>query len=179
MAPLAAGEVPMKRLRGICGRCSHRATYHPKGQPRICVLAGCHCPGALGSSEYPDLLTPTRDALVDIGIPWVIENVPTAPLEGFVLCGSTFGLPVVRHRLFESSVPMLAPSLCPQRSWQRGTAHPGAYPYAHGSWRPAWREFVLPVVWPWMTLEESADAIPPAYTEWIGTQLLKALARAA
>ena len=133
----------------------------------------------MGGSEYPDLLTPIRQRLIDFGIPWVIENVPTAPLDGFVLCGSTFGLPVVRHRLFETSEPMIAPSLCRQRSWKRGTAHPGTYPYAHGAWRPAYREHVMPVVWPWMTLEEAAEAIPPAYTEWIGAQLLRAIEAAA
>lgn len=136
-------------------------------------------PFALGAGTYPDLLAPIRERLIAAGIPWVIENVPTAPLQGFVLCGSTFGLPVVRHRLFETSAPMLAPSACPQRSWKRGTGHAGTYPYAHGAWRPAWREHVLPVVWPWMTLEEAGDAIPPDYTKWIGGQLIASLERAA
>jgi DNA (cytosine-5)-methyltransferase 1 len=129
--------------------------------------------------EYPDLLTPIRRLLQATGLPYVIENVPTAPLDGFVLCGATFGLPVVRHRRFETNPLMLAPSLCPQESWQRGTGHPGAYPFAHGAWRLAWREQVIPALWPWMTLEETHDAIPPAYTEWIGRQLLEAVTHAA
>lgn len=130
-------------------------------------------PFALGAETYPDLLTPTRELLRSTGLPWVIENVPAAPLDGFVLCGSTFGLPIVRHRRFETSPTiLLAPSLCHQSSWERGTEHPGTYPYAHGAWRSAWRDHVLPVVWPWMTLEEAGEAIPPAYTEWIGAQLL-------
>jgi DNA (cytosine-5)-methyltransferase 1 len=137
-------------------------------------------PKALGSYIYPDLLSPTRRLLKRSGLPWVIENIPGAPLDGFILCGATFLLPVVRHRRFETSPPILmAPSSCQQSSWGRGTAHPGTYPYAHGAWRPAWREHVMPVVWPWMTLEEAADAIPPDYTEWIGTQLIRALERAA
>jgi DNA (cytosine-5)-methyltransferase 1 len=136
-------------------------------------------PFALGE-EYPDLLTPIRRLLMRAGRPWVIENVPGAPLDGFVLCGATFGLPVVRHRRFETSPAMpLAPSSCRQSSWGRGTDHPGTYPYAHGSWRPAWREHVMPRVWPWMTLEETGEAIPPAYTEWIGAQLLASLERVA
>jgi len=130
-------------------------------------------PGALGE-DYPDLLTPTRELLQATGLPWVIENVPGAPLDGPVLCGSTFGLPIVRHRRFEADPPLaMVPSLCSQTSWGRGTEHQGAYPFAHGAWRPAWREYVMPAVWPWMTLEETHDAIPPDYTEWIGTQLLQ------
>ena len=132
-------------------------------------------PGALKEAAYPDLLTPTRARFATLDIPWVIENVPTSPLEGFVLCGATFALPVVRHRVFATSRPMLVPSHCPQRSWKRGTIHRGTYPYAHGSWRPDWREHVLPVIWPWMTLEEAGDAIPPAYTEYIGRELIKAV----
>lgn len=130
-------------------------------------------PRALGE-DYPDLIGPTRELLKSTGLPYVIENVPDAPLEdGFVLCGSTFGLPVVRHRRFEVWPSIgLVPSTCHQGSYSRGTEHPGTYPFAHGAWRPAWREHVLPVVWPWMTLEESHDAIPPAYTEVIGAALL-------
>ena len=135
-------------------------------------------PGALGEAEYPDLVGPTRDLLRETGLPYVIENVPGAPLDGFVLCGSTFGLPIVRHRRFEVWPEIgLVPSSCHQGSFGRGTAHPGAYSFAHGAWRPAWREHVLPVVWPWMTLEESHDAIPPAYTEFIGRELMAHIER--
>lgn len=130
-------------------------------------------PKALGSDQYPDLLTPTRELLQATGLPWVIENVPAAPMEGFVLCGTTFGLPLVRHRRFEVWPEIgLVPSACHQSSYGRGTEHDGTYPFAHGAWRPAWREHVLPVVWPWMTLEESHDAIPPAYTLFIGRELI-------
>lgn len=130
-------------------------------------------PNALGAEEYPDLLTPTRELLQETGLPYVIENVPGAPLDGFILCGTTFGLPLVRHRRFEVVPDIgLVPSSCHQSSYGRGTEHDGTYPFAHGAWRRAWLEHVLPAVWPWMTLEESHDAIPPAYTEFIGTQLL-------
>ncbi len=128
-------------------------------------------PFALGE-EYPDHLTPTRARLQAWGGSWVIENVPGAPLDGFVLCGASFGLPIVRHRRFETEPRMLlVPSACQQDRWGRGTAHAGTYPYARKSWRPSWRRYVMPVVWPWMTLEESGDAVPPAYTEWIGSQM--------
>jgi DNA (cytosine-5)-methyltransferase 1 len=135
-------------------------------------------PGALGE-EYPDLLTPVREMLRESGSVYVIENVPAAPLDGLILCGSTFGLPIIRHRRFEASFDIgLAPSLCRQSSWGRGTEHPGTYPFAHGAWRPAWREHVMPAVWPWMTIEETHEAIPPAYTQFIGEQLMEHLRRA-
>lgn len=125
-------------------------------------------------SDHPGLLPRTREFLKATGLPYVIENVPTAPMEdSIVLCGTTFGLPIVRHRRFEVNPPIgLVPSLCHQTRFDRGTEHEGTYPYAHGAWRPAWREHVLPVVWPWMTLEEAGEAIPPAYTEFIGAHLL-------
>ena len=127
--------------------------------------------------DHPDLLTPTRERLRAWGGRSVIENIPTAPVGGILLCGATFDLPIVRHRRFEVNPPiLLTPSLCPQRSFARSVGHgPGFYPYARGSWESAWRERVLPVVWPWMTLTEAGQAIPPAYTEWIGTQLMAAL----
>jgi DNA (cytosine-5)-methyltransferase 1 len=136
-------------------------------------------PFARGES-YPDLIGSTRDLLRQTGLPYVIENVPGAPLDGFVFCGSTFDLPVVRHRRFEVRPDIgMVPSMCRQKSWRRGTEHRGAYPFAHGAWRPAWRKYVMPEVWPWMTLEETHDAIPPAYTQFIGEQLLEHLARVA
>src|SRR5260221_10433577 len=61
--------------------------------------------------KYPDLVAPTRDLLRRSGLPWVIENVVGAPLLGPIqLCGSSFGLDVRRHRLFEMSNP---PALVP------------------------------------------------------------------
>lgn len=127
--------------------------------------------------DHPALLLEVRELLRRSHLPYVIENVPTAPMpDAILLCGTTFGLPIVRHRLFEISPPIgLVPSLCHQSRWDRSVAHPGTYPYAHGSWRPAWREHVLPVVWPWMTLEEAGEAIPPAYTEFIGHSLMGAV----
>jgi DNA (cytosine-5)-methyltransferase 1 len=132
--------------------------------------------------DHPDLLGPVRALLRRSGLPWVIENVPTAPMpDAIILCGATFGLPIVRHRKFELSwQPGLVPSACPQRSWNRAVDHgPGFYPYAGGSWEPAWREHVLPVLWPWMDLAEAGQAIPPAYTEYLGAGLLGRLEGAA
>jgi len=129
-------------------------------------------------SDHPDLVGPTRELLRATGLPWVIENVTNAPMpDSFVLCGSTFGLPIIRHRRFEVDPPIgLVPSACHQRKHGRGVDHgPGFYPYGRKTWEPAWREHVLPVVWPWMTLEEAGQAVPPAYTEFIGAHLLTPL----
>ena len=58
-------------------------------------------------SRHPDLIAPVRQLLIDTGGPWVIENVPQAPLiDPVILCGSSFALGVRRHRAFESSVPI-------------------------------------------------------------------------
>jgi DNA (cytosine-5)-methyltransferase 1 len=67
-----------------------------------------------GAYDHPDLVDATRDRLVAAGVPYVIENVVGAPLLNHVqLCGSSFGLDVRRHRLFECSFPVLAPPLRP------------------------------------------------------------------
>ncbi len=124
--------------------------------------------------DHPDLLTPTRVRLRTTGRPYVIENVPNAPMPAaIVLCGSAFGLPLIRHRLFEVEPFILNHPQCFARRFGRATDHGPAYaPYASGSWEARWRAEVLPAVWPWMTLQESGQAIPPAYTEWIGGQLM-------
>jgi DNA (cytosine-5)-methyltransferase 1 len=132
-------------------------------------------------SRHPDLLTPVRELLKRTGMPYVIENIATAPMpDSILLCGATFDLPLIRHRRFEIHPdPVLAPSLCPQSSHGRGVQHKGRYAYGRKTWQPNWRKHVLPVVWPWMTVEESGQAIPPAYTEWIGARLLEHLAEVA
>ena len=61
-----------------------------------------------GAYEHPDLVDATRQRLIEAGVPWVIENVPGAPLANAIqLCGSSFGLNVRRHRLFECSFPIM------------------------------------------------------------------------
>lgn len=130
--------------------------------------------------RHPDLVGPVRDLLIATGLPYVIENVVGAPLENPVrLCGSSFGLGVQRHRLFESNVPLTG-STC------RHAQMPKRYPvYDHG--RHYLSRFV-PVYgtgggkakehWAgamgidWMTHDEMREAVPPAYTQFIGEQLL-------
>ena len=137
---------------------------------------------ALGrENTHVDLIAATRELLQAIGLPYVIENVVGAPLHNPVrLCGSSFGLEVRRHRLFECSFPLLVPPC--NHSWQNGDYWT--------SWRPngeTRRSKVVQVYghaggrseWPaamgidWMTDEELVEAIPPAYTEYLGAQLLQ------
>ena len=134
--------------------------------------------GSRKRSDHPDLINPVRELLEMTGLPWVIENVPGALYkmrEPIVLCGATFGLPVIRHRLFETNWGLRGHDpQCPvQTKFGSAVFHGPQYvAYARGTWEPRWRREVLPVVWPWMTVAESGQAIPPAYTEYVGQQLL-------
>jgi DNA (cytosine-5)-methyltransferase 1 len=114
-----------------------------------------------------------------LGKPWVIENVPGAPLGRNVLTlsGQMFGLRVIRRRLFESSLVLLAPDVPTaiggtnsHRGYSRGAAFVtvGGHNYNVTEGRAA-------MGIDWMRRAELNDAIPPAYTEFIGRQLLQAL----
>ena len=135
--------------------------------------------------SHPQLIPPTRERLLGAGVPYVIENVPGAALiEPIRLCGSSFGLGVRRHRLFELGGFRFDPvPACDHAS------QPPRYPiYDHGRW---YLSRVVHVFgygggkskgdWPnamgidWMTLRELAQAIPPAYTELIGSRLIALL----
>lgn len=120
--------------------------------------------------NHADLLTPIRERLKERGGIWVIENVPGAPMNPhIVLCGSQFGLNLRRHRLFELSRPILA--LLPKCQHLKGVASPFGHARKAGelaTWGPA-----LGI--DWMNEDEMAQAIPPAYTEWIGKQLMEVL----
>jgi DNA (cytosine-5)-methyltransferase 1 len=137
-------------------------------------------------NEYADLIPATRCALQATGLPYIIENVPGAPLLNPVtLCGTNFALGVDgrrlhRHRLFESNVPIMA-----MPCWHQGQAV-GVYGTGGGGQMTrgykargvAQARIALGI--DWMTLAELAQAIPPAYTEHIGGYLLAELkARAA
>jgi hypothetical protein len=115
--------------------------------------------------DHPALIEPTRELLTEIGIPWVIENVRTKALRNpFVLCGSQFGLPVRRHRYFESPViPFTLLEPCRHRSSDLAFMHKGERAYADA------------MGCTWMSSVEARQAIPPAYTEFIGRQLLDAI----
>lgn len=125
--------------------------------------------------EHPDLIPPVRELLQRAGVPYVIENVMGAPLVNPVkLCGSQFGLKVRRHRLFETSFPVTQPE-CDHKSQGRVV---GVYGNTGGSSKrdgitfggvDSWRD-AMGI--DWMTAAELKEAIPPAYTAYIGQQFL-------
>jgi DNA (cytosine-5)-methyltransferase 1 len=125
--------------------------------------------------EYPDLIEKTRDALRIVGKPYVIENVPNAPLiDPIYLNGSYFGLLVHRPRFFETNFPIEQPDI-PKTKNPIKMGRPIKegdiiQPVGHFSGKK-YAEKQMQI--DWMTVEELANAIPPAYTEWIGKQWLK------
>lgn len=136
-------------------------------------------------TTHPNLIPPIRSLLRSSGLPYVIENVPGAPLESPIrLCGTSFGIPVRRHRLFETSSFMLAPPCDHGRFTER--RFPGSSNRPNGRTVCNVGEYRVPLVvqreameMPWADLYDISQAIPPAYTEWIGKQLMSALEAAA
>jgi DNA (cytosine-5)-methyltransferase 1 len=119
---------------------------------------------------YPDLLGPTQDALRADGRPYVIENVSGARTllrSPVLLCGGMFGLGVTRHRFFESNVPLpLIAHTC-----NRAEVDADAV-FNIRRWHEA-------MGIDWMPRGPLTQAIPPAYTEWIGRGIVDILQAAA
>jgi DNA (cytosine-5)-methyltransferase 1 len=128
---------------------------------------------------HPDLVAVIRGRLELAGVPYVIENVPGAPMVGPVTyCGSSFGLRVRRHRLFESNVPLSAPAC---RHDEQGDVV-GVYGNG-GAWtrtapggagvKVVGREAAEALGIDWTDRQTGlSQAIPPAYTAHIGAQLI-------
>lgn len=179
----------------------HRAGFHVEGwdmdeQPRYpfkfhrgnaldadlsefdCVWASPPCQRftkarKLQGNEHADLIPATRAKLKETGKPYCIENVPGAPLiNPALLCGSMFGLSVYRHRIFETNfeVPF---QLCSHSKRQvkmgrpvddgdiiQVVGHFSNVPYARKA-----------MGIDWMNQHELAQAIPPAYSEFLGKQI--------
>ena len=127
---------------------------------------------------YECFIERVREQLVKIGKPFIIENTMDAPLiKPVVLCGSMFGLKTYRHRLFESNINLTVP------------AHPKHVAKNTKMGRkPVDGEFIQVVGHfsgvpfaqkamgiDWLGQKELAQAIPPAYTEYLGVQILNAL----
>lgn len=148
------------------------------------VAAGWPCQAftkawKIRKNTHPDLITPGRDAMNATGLPWVIENVPGAPLRDPVeLCGCMFdGLNVYRERRFETGGGFTLPPAPGHRPHTEPITKMGRPP------RPGERMHVVgnfsgaaaartAMGIDWMTRDELREAIPPAYTTWIGTHLL-------
>lgn len=139
--------------------------------------------------KHPDLLATVREMLQMTGKSYVIENVTGAPFEqGVMLCGSMFDLRIRRHRCFESNLLLMAPGPCRHRGdiMSIHGAHTrdyiGKVLVINDKWQQSrkWRPINVPkergmeamgITWA-MTQDELSNAIPPAYTRWIGAQLL-------
>lgn len=132
---------------------------------------------SLGSTRWdgieyrPHLLPETEIKLLNLGIPFVVENVERAPfmLPTITLCGIQFKLNVIRHRKFSSNILLLGvPHLWkhPDRGdFVTCAGHGGNGSNKYSTWCRA-------MGIDWMTKGELAEAIPPDYTEYIGRQFL-------
>jgi DNA (cytosine-5)-methyltransferase 1 len=129
-----------------------------------------------GGKKYPDLLALTRDRLEAQPAPWVIENVVGAPMRADIrICGCQVGLPLRRVRWFETSwhdFDMRAPC-----------HHTGPVVSVVGHGTPSWvrrqlgynptiAQYRAAMGIDWMNRGELSEAIPPAYTEFVGRRLL-------
>lgn len=147
-----------------------------------------------GKVTHPDLLTPTLRSLAGFRVPWIVENVPQSPIGPYAveLCGLMFGLKVFRHRLFACSHALLVPPhpshkgkligengfVCVAGHGGQGTGFNSTHnrrkvPKDHrtvGSWRSA-------MGIDWLPRDMLAQAIPPAYTEYLGRQLINVITR--
>lgn len=130
---------------------------------------------------YPDLIPETRRRLNWSRVPWVMENVMSAPLDkqrSIVLCGEMFGLRTYRHRRFECSTWLFSPP-------HPKHVKPTATKQRKARWAEGWHVSITgdvgTYVGPeamgidWMSGNELCEAIPPAYTQFIGEQLMRHL----
>lgn len=142
--------------------------------------------------RHLDLIPATRELLRASGKPYVIENVEGSSVlpSAVMLCGSSFGLRVRRHRMFESSFPLVGPPC--DHGWQdadplycQSRFHGGKYKrwsgvvgiYGGGcglgdNEREVWFD-VMEI--DWMTMRGMAQAIPPVYTNYVGDRLRRHL----
>lgn len=130
-------------------------------------------------NDHPDLIDPTRDALLTTGRPYVIENVPGAPLlDAVELCGTMFGIETYRHRLFETGGFALRvpehPAHSARTTKMGRPPRDGEFMHIVGNFSGVDRARGV-MGMPWANRDGLREAIPPAYTKFIGRQLLGAL----
>jgi DNA (cytosine-5)-methyltransferase 1 len=141
--------------------------------------------------RYPRLIGPTRALLQTLNLPWVLENVMGAVDQlsyPIMICGTALGLRVQRHRLFESNLRLFAPYPCQHQPFDVSVRRERAeFLLAYQDATTAKGQQVRrPPSCPikiardamgidWMRFEELGEAIPPAYTEFIGRQLLSVI----
>lgn len=129
-------------------------------------------------NEHPDLIEPTRERLLAAGVPWCIENVVGAPLINPIeLCGAMFGLRTYRHRLFECSFPITPPPhpehVAPLRKMGR-PVRDGEFIHVVGNFSGVQiARDAMDIQW--MPRDKLREAIPPAYSEFIGRAALETI----
>ena len=137
------------------------------------------------NGTYPELVDDCRQRLIETGKPFVIENVPGSPLENpLILCGTMFGLKIRRHRLFEIEPPLFfAPASCSCRNGKTETRRHSVSSFGNGSRLITihGHDFLVAEARQamgidWMVQKELSQAIPPAYTEYIGSHILETIA---
>ena len=126
------------------------------------------------STSKVNMILEVRDALIASGKPYVIENVPNAPLiDPIQLCRSGFGLKVRRHRLFESNMSLIG-NPCDHKTQGKPVGIYGSMrdeiPNG-GHTAKTMQEANEAMGIDWMIWSELVESIPPAYTEFIGKQL--------
>ena len=153
------------------------------------------------AADWPDLITPGRKLLEANGKPWVMENVPKAPLRrDLILCGTMFDLTALdddgtllhldRHRVFESNVPLYLPTgtrpVSPHRCGPRpGVQWAGVYGGARkdkhearhvrkGGYVPPSESVQSELLGgvEWMTGRGRRECVPPVYAQWVGANLM-------
>ena len=137
--------------------------------------------------EYPDLIKETRERLLKTNNPFIIENVVGAPLrKDLMLCGTMFGLNIIRHRIFEINGFYVPQHFHPKhklpimKKTRNGTmAKRSQYCIVAGNGGHGcsfkfedWKEAMKI---DWMTKKELTQAIPPAYSRYVGEYLRKYL----
>ena len=136
--------------------------------------------------EYPDLVELTRKELIATGRPWIIENVPGAPVRpDLKICGDMVRLPfIIRYRWFElSDLFVLQPAKptiqrnCTVNGHKTSVFGSGAFRANPRHKMPVFKQETVRATWglamgiDWMTCLEMAESIPPAYTEFIGREI--------
>ncbi len=124
--------------------------------------------GRTNRNRHPDFIPEVRNWLTGNAKPWVIENVAGAPLRNAgMLCGEMFNLRVQRHRFFETSFPVIFP----MHIKHRGTGHrkqgDGGYYFRVYGHETGKRQWGAAMGIDWMRSPELAQAIPPAYSQYI------------
>lgn len=134
----------------------------------------------LQGNEHLDFIPQTRAAFRRasylVQTPWVIENVPGAPLNNpTVLCGSMFGIETYRHRLFETNFILSSPKHPEHVAKNTKMGRPpvaGEFMHIVGNFSGVDKAREI-MAMPWASQNGLREAIPPAYTEYIGKQILE------